>query len=44
MKKRISFISDTRAKHKQCEMDFDYNNDERFFSQRLVPITKGWVE
>jgi predicted RNase H-related nuclease YkuK (DUF458 family) len=28
----------------KVELDFDYNDDERFFSQRLVPITKGWAE
>ena len=28
----------------KVELDFDYNKDERFFSQRLVSVTKGWAE
>jgi len=26
------------------ELDFDYNSDEKHFSQKLVTATKGWAE
>ena len=28
----------------RVELDFDYNKDERFWSQKLVSSTKGWAE
>lgn len=28
----------------RVELDFDYNGDRKFFSQKLVAATKGWAE
>jgi predicted RNase H-related nuclease YkuK (DUF458 family) len=33
-----------RVKSVRVELDFDYNKDERYFSQKLVASTKGWAE
>jgi len=27
----------------KTEIDMDYNSDERFFSNKLVPVAKGWA-
>ena len=27
----------------KIEIDMDYNSDERFFSNKLVPVAKGWA-
>jgi len=26
------------------ELDFDYNDDKKYFSQKLVSAVKGWAE
>ena len=33
-----------QIKSVRVELDFDYNKDERFWSQKLVSSTKGWAE
>lgn len=33
-----------QIKSVKVELDFDYNKDERFWSQKLVSSTKGWAE